>query len=154
MIIFSVGPMLLFERFYKDERLPRRFYACSASRDRKECPFFQWEGEKVSEARHKAHEGIVKASREPFNEACERYKNICHVHVSDDFQKKSCLFCHSCGYLFLPKEKEKHLAHDYEQAGDLSKPTEILRPRENEKTQAVSAYIISSVIISFLATII
>lgn len=82
---------------------------------------------------------MVKASREPFLEACERYKNI--IHVSDDFLKKKCLFCHSCGLLFLPKEKEKHIAHDYEQAGDLSKPTAIMRPRENEKTQAVSPYI-------------
>jgi len=38
--------------------------------------------------------------------------------------------------LFLPKEIGKHLSHDYEQVTNLSKPTMIMRPRENEKTQA------------------
>ena len=131
--------MLLFERFYRDGRVPQRFYTCSAARDRKDCSFFQWEGEKVSDVRKMAHKEIVKASRELFLEACERYKNI--IHVSDDFLKEQCLFCHSCDLLFLPKEIEKHLSHHYEQAGDLSKPTAIIRPRENEKTQAVSPYI-------------
>lgn len=126
----------MFERFYKDGRLPRRFYACSAARDRKYCSFFQWVGETVSEARKKAHEGIVQTSRLPYNEACERYTGI--FHVSDNRQMKKCFYCHSCGLLLLHYEKENHLSHDYVQAVDLSKPTAILRPRENEKTQAVS----------------
>ena len=130
--------MLLFERFYKDGRLPRKFHACSAARDRKGCAFFHWQGEKISEARSKAHKEIVKVSREPFIKACERYKII--FHEPDDIQRKKCFFCHSCGLLFLPKEEKKHLAHDYEQAGDLSKPSVMLRPRENEKTQAVSTF--------------
>ena len=129
--------MLLFERFYQDGRSPRRFYACSAARDRKDCSFFQWEGEKVSEARHNAHKEIVEASREPYREACTTYKNI--IDSLDHLQR--CLFCHSCSLLFLPKDKEKHQIHDYQQAGDVSKPTLILRPRENEKTQAVSTVI-------------
>lgn len=136
---YSTGPMLLFERFYKDGRVPQRFYACSAARGRKDCSFFQWEGEKVSDVRKKVHKEMVKASRQPFLEACERYKNI--IHVSDGFPKEQCLFCHSCDLLFLPKEVEKHISHDYEQAGDLAKPTMIMRPRENEKTQAVSPFI-------------
>lgn len=131
--------MLLFERFYRDGWVPRRFYACSASRDRKDCSFFQWEGEKVSDVRKTIHKEMVKESRELFLEACERYKNI--TLVSDGFLKEQCLFCHSCGLLFLPKEIGKHLSHDYEQVTNLSKPTMIMRPRENEKTQAVSPYI-------------
>lgn len=131
--------MLPFERFYKDGRSPRRFYACSAARDRKDCSFFQWEGEKVSEARIKAHKEIVETSRQPFREACDKYKSI--FDVLDELQRQRCFFCHSCGLLFLPKEKEKHQAHDYQQAEDMSKPTMILRPRENEKTQAVSQHI-------------
>ena len=35
----------MFERFFKDKPA-RKFYACSACRDRKECPFFQWQDEK------------------------------------------------------------------------------------------------------------
>jgi len=142
------GPMLLFERFYQDGRSPRRFYACSAARDRKDCSFFQWEGEKVSEARHNAHKEIVEASREPYREACTTYKNI--IDSLDHLQR--CLFCHSCSLLFLPKDKEKHQIHDYQQAGDVSKPTLILRPRENEKTQA--QYFFSKKATQFLVNII
>ena len=132
-----VGPMLLFERFYKDGRSPCRFYACSASRDRKDCSFFQWEEEKISEARKKAHQEIIKTSRLPFIEACHKYQSI--FESLDNLQRKKCLFCHSCGLLFMPKEKGKHCTHECEQAGDLRKPTMIMRPRENEKTQAVSS---------------
>lgn len=132
--------MLLFERFYKDGHPPRRFYACSAARDRKDCSFFQWEGEKVSDARKDAHKQIVQASRQLYIEACDTYKKI--FVALDEVQRKKCLFCHSCGLLFKTKEKEKHQTHDYEESGDtdqsLSRPTVILRPRENEKTQAVS----------------
>ena len=39
----------------------------------------------------------------------------------------------------MPKEKGKHCTHECEQAGDLRKPTVMMRPRENEKTQAVSS---------------
>lgn len=41
------GPTLLFEKVCRRGGAGRRFYACSACRDRKDCNFFQWEGEKV-----------------------------------------------------------------------------------------------------------
>ena len=127
--------MLLFERFYKDGRLPRRFYACSASRDRKHCSFFQWEGDVLSEARKEAHQGMIQTFRHSHNEACLRYSSI--FHESDNLQGKKSFLCHSCGLLFQHNQKKNHLSHDYEEAVDLSKPTLILRPKENEKTQAV-----------------
>ncbi|XP_073239081.1 rRNA N(6)-adenosine-methyltransferase ZCCHC4-like isoform X2 [Porites lutea] len=143
------GPMLLFERFFKDGRSPRRFYACSASRDRKDCSFFQWEEEKISEARKKAHKEIIKKSRLPFIEACHKYQSI--FESLDNLQRKKCLFCHSCGLLFMPKEKGKHCTHECEQAGDLRKPTVMMRPRENEKTQA--QYFFSRKATKFIASL-
>lgn len=44
---FVAGPTLLFEKVSRGGKASRRFYACSACRDRKDCNFFQWEGEKV-----------------------------------------------------------------------------------------------------------
>lgn len=41
------GPTLLFEKRCRGGEAGRRFYACAACRDRKDCSFFQWEGEKV-----------------------------------------------------------------------------------------------------------
>ena len=48
--IFSyseLGPTLLFVKVNQGKEETRRFYACSACRDRKDCNFFQWEDEKV-----------------------------------------------------------------------------------------------------------
>ncbi|TRY99356.1 hypothetical protein DNTS_014896, partial [Danionella cerebrum] len=42
----SHGPALLFERTRNVAQKGRRFYACSACRDRKDCNLFQWEDEK------------------------------------------------------------------------------------------------------------
>ena len=145
-----VGPMLLFERFFKDGRSPRRFYACSASRDRKDCSFFQWEEEKISEARKKVHKEIIKTSRLLFIEACHKYQSI--FESLDNLQRKKCLFCHSCGLLFMPEEKGKHCTHEFEQAGDLTKPTVLMRPRENEKTQAVSSKVFLHFICSAISS--
>ncbi|XP_068709853.1 rRNA N6-adenosine-methyltransferase ZCCHC4-like isoform X2 [Montipora foliosa] len=128
------GPMLLFERFFKDGRSSCRFFACSAARDRKGCAFFQWEGEKISETRKNAHRQIVQDFREPYRQACDGYNKL--FGNLDDKRRQNWLFCHSCDTLLVLKEKKNHLAHDCEESGDLSKPTMILRPRENEKTQA------------------
>lgn len=46
-VFFLPGPTLLFEKVCKGSEKGRRFYACSACRDRKDCKFFQWEDEKV-----------------------------------------------------------------------------------------------------------
>lgn len=43
------GPTVLFQVMCRGEESGRRFYACSACRDRKDCSFFQWENEKVKE---------------------------------------------------------------------------------------------------------
>ncbi|KAF4788270.1 zinc finger CCHC-type containing 4 [Turdus rufiventris] len=50
------GPALLFVKTSQGKEEGRRFYACSACRDRKDCNFFQWEDEKVSETRLAARE--------------------------------------------------------------------------------------------------
>lgn len=44
-----LGPALLFVKTSQGKEEGRRFYACSACRDRKDCNFFQWEDEKVRE---------------------------------------------------------------------------------------------------------
>ncbi|XP_061620353.1 rRNA N6-adenosine-methyltransferase ZCCHC4 isoform X2 [Phyllopteryx taeniolatus] len=62
------GPTLLFEKVRKRGEGGRRFYACSACRDRKDCNFFQWEDEKVSEARELARQANNKRQRAPFSQ--------------------------------------------------------------------------------------
>ncbi|KAM8900532.1 rRNA N(6)-adenosine-methyltransferase ZCCHC4 isoform 5-T11 [Spinachia spinachia] len=61
-----LGPTLLFEKVRKGAEKSRRFYACSACRDRKDCNFFQWEDDKVSETRRLAREAENQSKRAIF----------------------------------------------------------------------------------------
>ncbi|KAG7251149.1 hypothetical protein CRUP_004760, partial [Coryphaenoides rupestris] len=62
------GPTLLFEKVCAGNKAGRRFYACSACRDRKECNFFQWEDDKVTEARRLAREAENLSKAPPFTQ--------------------------------------------------------------------------------------
>lgn len=53
------GPTLLFEKVCKGGEKGRRFYACSACRDRKDCKFFQWDDEKVGSQELLVNQSIV-----------------------------------------------------------------------------------------------
>jgi len=59
-----LGPALLFERYVSTESLPRRYYACSACRSRKECQFFQWadrqKSQKQSLVNHQEQEDMYQ----------------------------------------------------------------------------------------------
>ena len=61
------GPTILFERYSQDRKTARRYYACSSCRDRKQCGFFQNEGEKVSEAAKQAREDYISKTQPPFS---------------------------------------------------------------------------------------
>lgn len=135
--------MLLFERFFKDGRSPRKFYACSACRDRKDCAFFQWEDEKLSQARKKAHNEIIKRSKTSVKqtEICKELNSLLSSSKKDE--NCSWSFCHSCNMLVMGDTGE-HKGHDVqtgEKLVDLRHPSLILKPQENVKAHAVS-YII------------
>uniref|UniRef100_A0A4W6DGF4 GRF-type domain-containing protein n=1 Tax=Lates calcarifer TaxID=8187 RepID=A0A4W6DGF4_LATCA len=98
------GPTLLFEKVSKGGEEGRRFYACSACRDRKDCSFFQWEDDKVSEARLLAREAENRSKRPPFSqqEYCTRFRKFASLPVDE---KK---FCQDCQLLLLPREQNPH----------------------------------------------
>lgn len=78
------GPTLLFSRSINTKGDRRRFFACSACRDRRECSFFLWADEenRVSDARRQAWEA-------------ERQRNtptIDHNERFDHLQKVSSMF--------------------------------------------------------------
>ncbi|XP_019497933.1 PREDICTED: zinc finger CCHC domain-containing protein 4 [Hipposideros armiger] len=104
------GPTLLFVKVSQGKEETRRFYACSACRDRKDCNFFQWEDEKIG-----------------------RYLKFIELPLS---QRK---FCQRCQQLLLPDDWEKH--HEHPVMGDISvaqlkRPSQLLYPLENKKTNA------------------
>ncbi|XP_012995900.2 rRNA N6-adenosine-methyltransferase ZCCHC4 [Esox lucius] len=130
------GPTLLFEKVCVGEKKGRRFYACSACRDRKECAFFQWENEKVSEARLMAREEENRSKMPPFThqEYCSRFRRFLALPLGRRF-------CQDCQLLLLPGEWETHATHKMSQADDLtearlSRPSLLLKPLENKKSNA------------------
>eukprot|EP00062_Callorhinchus_milii_P004986 gi/632943976/ref/XP_007887248.1/ PREDICTED: zinc finger CCHC domain-containing protein 4 isoform X1 [Callorhinchus milii] len=129
------GPALLFAKVKRKEEQVRRFYACAACRDRKDCNFFQWEDEKVSETRLQAREEINRSRQPPFThtEYVERYQSF----VALPLAKRK--FCADCQLLLLPEEWGPHSAHcllsDVSLA-QLKRPSRLLLPLENKKTNA------------------
>ncbi|XP_011604778.2 rRNA N(6)-adenosine-methyltransferase ZCCHC4 [Takifugu rubripes] len=127
------GPTLLFEKVCRGEK-GRRFYACSACRDRKDCNFFQWEDEKVSEARRLAREAENRSKRPSFShlEYCTRFRTF----VSLSLEEKR--FCQDCELLLLPGEHEDHSSHASRTVttAELRRPSMLLRPLDNKKSNA------------------
>ena len=64
----------------------RRFYACSACRDRQDCSFFQWADEKISAARMKARQEINTASQPQYShrQYYKRYYTFYFLQVKYD----------------------------------------------------------------------
>ncbi|KAJ8262121.1 hypothetical protein GJAV_G00162470 [Gymnothorax javanicus] len=130
------GPTLLFERLCTGETQGRRFYACSACRDRKECSFFQWEDEKVSQARLMAREKEHQSKQPNFShqEYCTRFREYLSLPLG---QRR---FCQECQLLLLPREWSEHASHrtlsDDITVARLRRPSLLLCPLENKKSNA------------------
>ncbi|KAL3046761.1 rRNA N6-adenosine-methyltransferase ZCCHC4 [Trematomus bernacchii] len=128
------GPTLLFEKVSKGGEKGRRFYACSACRDRKDCHFFQWEDDKVSEARLLAREAENQSKRPPLTqqERVKRFKKLGSLRLDE---KK---FCQDCQMLLLPAEHEAHSSHRSVgvSSAQLRRPSVLLRPLLNKKSNA------------------
>lgn len=128
------GPTLLFEKVGKGGEKGRRFYACSACRDRKDCNFFQWEDDKVSEARLLAREAENKLKRPPFTqqEYSTRFRKFAALRLDE---KK---FCQDCQMLLLPGDLSTHSSHRSTAiiAAQLRRPSALLRPLDNKKSNA------------------
>ncbi|XP_076856069.1 rRNA N(6)-adenosine-methyltransferase ZCCHC4 [Brachyhypopomus gauderio] len=130
------GPTVLFQVTCEGTRNGRRFYACSACRDRKECNFFQWENEKISEAKLLAREqhNSSKRPRCTHAEYCARFREFVSLPLD---QKR---FCVDCQILLLPEEWSEHASHqalnDDITVARLRRPSLLLCPLENKKSNA------------------
>uniref|UniRef100_A0A1A7WN14 Zinc finger, CCHC domain containing 4 n=1 Tax=Iconisemion striatum TaxID=60296 RepID=A0A1A7WN14_9TELE len=119
------GPTLLFGKGSGG----RRFYACSACRDRKDCSFFQWEDEKVSKARLLAREEENRLKQQEYR---NRFEELASLPLHE---KK---FCEDCQMLLLPVEHSTHSTHRATAvtAAQLMRPSMLLRPLDNKKSNA------------------
>ncbi|XP_038132377.1 rRNA N6-adenosine-methyltransferase ZCCHC4 [Cyprinodon tularosa] len=128
------GPTLLFEKVGSGGARGRRFYACSACRDRKDCSFFQWEDEKVSEASVLAREAEIQSKRPRFTQEEYRIRFLTFAALPLDERK----FCEECQVLVLPAEHSAHSAHRTRtvSAAQLRRPSLLLSPLGNKKSNA------------------
>ncbi|XP_062859679.1 rRNA N6-adenosine-methyltransferase ZCCHC4 isoform X2 [Trichomycterus rosablanca] len=130
------GPTVLFQIMCRGDKSGKRFYACSACRDRKDCKFFQWENEKVSEESLHAREEQNRLKRPAFTHAeyCARFREFACLPLD---QRR---FCVDCQTLLLHAEWNIHVSHQL-YSGDitvsqLKRPSLLLRPLENKKSNA------------------
>ncbi|KAL4660932.1 zinc finger CCHC domain-containing protein 4 isoform X1 [Arapaima gigas] len=129
------GPTLLFQRVCGGQHSGRRFFACSACRDRKDCSFFQWEDEQVSEARLLARERENEAKRPRASHA--EWSSRLGRFVSLPLDQRR--FCEDCQLLLLRDEWGSHSSHAVlpeVPANRLRRPSLLLRPLENKKSNA------------------
>ncbi|XP_064629909.1 rRNA N6-adenosine-methyltransferase ZCCHC4-like [Lineus longissimus] len=145
------GPTLLFQRYIKqsarEDATVQKFYACSACRDRKDCSFFQQVGEKVSEAKLNAREDMNRKSQPP-NSHREYYTSFEKAKLTP---ASSRTFCQTCNVLLIPKDKPSHQDHKLLSPvtdADLQKPSHLLKPLDNKKTNA--QYLFSDETVSFM----
>ncbi|XP_030758764.1 rRNA N6-adenosine-methyltransferase ZCCHC4 [Sitophilus oryzae] len=128
------GPTLLFSRRTKDST--RKFYACSACRDRKLCNFFLWADE--SEQAFKRKSELWNKELLNYVKGIDHRKLFVTLNKIKALQPEKRIFCQTCS-IFLLKNVEKHQDHlllkiisNYQ----LDHPSEILQPLDNPKKEA------------------
>jgi len=118
------GPTLLFERFFKD-KTSRKFFACSACRDRKQCTFFQWEDEKITEGKALMQKSTAKLFK--------KRKDVHRVKAGD-------YWCFECaqGYPSTLLVDAAHAGHTMKvlDEKDVALPTKFLNPMDAKKAKA------------------
>ncbi|KAK3607860.1 hypothetical protein CHS0354_038289 [Potamilus streckersoni] len=149
------GPALLFTKYIqgsKDNKTvgcQRRFFACSAFRDRKACPFFQWEDEKLSAEKMRIREEINRQNAPPFTHK-QYWKRFLQLQ---DLSKDDHSYCHTCGLLLLPEERASHRSSGHNITSPvtrqmLHRPSQLFVPLDDNKTYA--QYLFAESTVEFL----
>eukprot|EP00124_Ichthyophonus_hoferi_P005316 Ihof_evm1s739 gene=Ihof_evmTU1s739 len=134
------GPTLLFERYMKGDT--KRFFACSAYRDRRECDFY-CEEDKVRRDQAKGVLPQPSIQSLPESSGDRSRHHISWAACKACFNKDNAdqpMFCHHCRCLVPPKEIINHSKHqnDLQPMTNelLTHPTRLMRALDNNKTHA------------------
>ncbi|XP_071101771.1 rRNA N(6)-adenosine-methyltransferase ZCCHC4-like [Haliotis cracherodii] len=145
------GPALLFIKYDQDGDKPgkqRKFFACSAFRDRKQCRFFQYADEKISKEKMEERKLITKGNSPKYSheDLWNRSQRLQHTQVHDSAR----VYCHTCDLLLLPEEHQQHKGHTLKMnisCSLLQRPTQLFQPQDNNKTYA--QYLFASSTVTF-----
>jgi len=123
------GPALLFERFTQsgEDGSGAKFFACSANRNRKECPLYvlqekNWSDEKREERKRICND--QRTDKKWYVAPTERSKYVQDIRKAD-YQK----FCQTCStFIVAPDEPIQHPQHKIVTAGlkQVKNPTTVL----------------------------
>nr|CAB3267889.1 zinc finger CCHC domain-containing protein 4 [Phallusia mammillata] len=137
------GPMLLFERFVKGKQVSKRFYACSANRDRKDCQAFIWENDHLADDKV-ANQHLKKSQTDEIRLTFEEIEAAAPENRH---------YCYECQKFFITKSGMKsHIKHRTMKnitTNDLLQPSRyFLSAKQNDKVHA--QYFLSQRSTSFL----
>ncbi|KAF2356636.1 Zinc finger GRF-type, partial [Trinorchestia longiramus] len=85
------GPTITFERFFVGKK-SRKFFACSACRDRKECPFFMWADQTQSKAYRNLWLQKIKENK-PKRSHLEEYRRLSAIASVSPDERGYCTVC-------------------------------------------------------------
>ncbi|GBM78492.1 Zinc finger CCHC domain-containing protein 4 [Araneus ventricosus] len=143
------GPCLMFERHTSNGvKSGKRFYACSACRDRSDCNFFHW-ADDFSENKLKQWEERIAASKPPFTHDEYVQRRTAFENLPQHKRK----YCRTCSLLIL-KDSENHVKHeiiDDVSEEQIHQPTTLFQTLENKKSEA--QYFFSHKTIEFVTSL-
>ncbi|XP_050311109.1 rRNA N6-adenosine-methyltransferase ZCCHC4 isoform X1 [Anthonomus grandis grandis] len=142
------GPTLLFSKNNTEE--VKRFFACSAYRDRKHCGFFQW-ADKSSNLQSTEKLEARKVEQKKFLKGINHRKAYVLLNKIKSLGRSNRGFCHDCKLLFNACQDKRHENHsaiigltDYQ----LEHPSEMLKPLDETKKEA--QYLFSKTSVEFI----
>ena len=111
------GPSVLFERTLSNNKSKTQFYACSAFRDKKQCPFYLLPNSKGAKSSQKLLKRVLKRP----------LKLI----------QNPTAFCSTCQILLDEESKKGHKkSHEWITDQSLKNPSKLLKALDNSKSQA------------------
>ncbi|XP_050725456.1 rRNA N6-adenosine-methyltransferase ZCCHC4-like [Eriocheir sinensis] len=128
------GPTVLFERFLSDGST-RRFYACAACRDRKDCAFFLWADQTLGRRKRELWAGMCRERQHRLTHH-ERYQKLSRVRGVAANQR---VYCNTCCELLLLAEAGDHESCSLTtpvKDSQLTQPSTLLAPKDNAKLEA------------------
>ena len=128
-----VGPALLFGR--EEDSETKKFYVCSACRDRKLCSFYFEHGKELTKENKKTWNQEKKTNLPMYNH--QKLFIQFNQLLAENSTKRA--YCYTCEKLFSTSQKQKHNDHEIiEDISDylMTHPSELLKPLENSKKEA------------------
>ncbi|KAK7073862.1 rRNA N6-adenosine-methyltransferase zcchc4 [Halocaridina rubra] len=128
------GPTILFERFQNDGT-SKRYYACSACRDRKDCPFYHSADQKFTQAKAEVWQDVIKKATPTLTHA-EVYKRAKVIKTLSPSER---MYCCDCSQLIGSKQQGHHKTHALKTSvsdEQLKKPSTLLPPKESSRFEA------------------